>query len=176
MKPTFEYKGYLGSAELSLEDNLLVGRLLFIRDVVSYVAASPKQLEDEFKSAVDDYLETCAELGDEPDRPFKGSFNVRLGPDRHREVALAAIKADVSLNDWVCQAIEEKLEGHHGPVTNHLTVHLYGNKTSHDVATTGGNTTWTSHTTAGTADHVPYQGRRHGPDKSSRNPRGAVRH
>lgn len=156
MKPVFEYKGYRGSAEVSFEDNLLVGRLLFIRDVVSYVASSPRQLEEEFRKAVDDYLQTCQEIGDEPDAPFKGSFNVRLGPDRHRDVALAAINCDVSLNDWVCQAVDAKLSGSHGPVTNHLTVYLHGSETSQHIATTGNAATWTSNATVGAPDHVRH--------------------
>ena len=106
MKPDFEYKGYFGSAEVNTVDNLLHGKLLFITDIVTYAAQSPKELEAAFKEAVDDYLQTCAELGDEPNVPFKGSFNVRVGHDRHKTAALAAIQNNISLNDWICRAID----------------------------------------------------------------------
>jgi predicted HicB family RNase H-like nuclease len=68
MKHKFEYQGYYGSAEVSVEDNLLHGHLLFIKDVVSYAAKTPADLEQAFKEAVEDYLATCAELGDALDR------------------------------------------------------------------------------------------------------------
>jgi predicted HicB family RNase H-like nuclease len=123
MKTVFEYKGYIGSAEVSLEDDLLVGRLLFIRDVISYVAQTPRQLEVEFREAVDSYLQTCAEVGDTPDVPCKGSFNVRTGPERHREIALRCAQTGVSLNDLICQAVDCYLDEQKNPhVINHVTV------------------------------------------------------
>jgi predicted HicB family RNase H-like nuclease len=158
MKPAFEYKGYLGSAEVSVEDNLVVGRLMYIRDVVSYVASEPRALEKAFQEAVDDYLATCKELGDDPDVPFKGSFNVRTGPERHRRAALAASCCDTSLNDWVCMAIDEKLNGHHDSITNHFTVHFfYGNEVTQHVTTAPGIPAWTtSRTVSGAAGSVRH--------------------
>lgn len=103
---TFEYKGYLGSAEVDIEGNALVGKLLFIRDTVTYSANDPKGLEAAFREAVDEYLDTCKELDHEPDVPCKGSFNVRVGPDRHREVALHARRKGLGLNEFVCYAID----------------------------------------------------------------------
>lgn len=116
MKPAFEYKGYLGSAEVSLEDNILHGKLLYITDVISYAADSPKELEAAFRTAVDEYLETCEECGDEPNVPFKGVFNVRLGPELHRACALAAEHAGTSLNDWVKGACQAKIDRPNGDV------------------------------------------------------------
>lgn len=128
MTPHFEYKGYSGSAEVSIADNLLHGRLLFITDIVSYVADTPQQLKAAFEEAVDDYLQTCAELGDEPNRPFKGSFNVRLGPDRHKRAALAAISQGKTLNEWMCIATDAALKQEPLIATNHVTVKLYASQ------------------------------------------------
>jgi predicted HicB family RNase H-like nuclease len=110
MKPILEYKGYLGSADVNIEDGLIHGRLLYINDVVSYVSSSPKEIETAFRDAVDDYLETCHECGDKPDVPFKGSLNIRLGPELHRAAALDADKCGAKLNDWIKAACQEKLE------------------------------------------------------------------
>lgn len=107
MSDHFEYKGYLGSAEVDAENGVLHGRLLFIRDVISYEATTVKALERAFKAAVDDYLTACIEQGDEPDVPCKGSFNVRVGPERHREAALRAKQKGVGLNEYVCLALDE---------------------------------------------------------------------
>ena len=126
MKAILEYKGYLGSAEVSVEDGLIHGKLLYINDVISYAAESPKDIKTAFEAAVDDYLETCAECGDQPDTPFKGSFNVRLGSDLHRGCAMEAERAGTKLNEWVKGACEEKLKRTKNPaekveinVTNH---------------------------------------------------------
>lgn len=103
-----EYKGYLGTVEYSAEDHCLYGKLAFIRDLVNYEATTVAKLEKEFRASVDAYLATCAEQGREPNVPFKGSFNVRTGPELHRALAIAA--ANKSLNAYVCEAIKEKLD------------------------------------------------------------------
>ena len=109
MTKFLEYKGYLGSVEVEIDDGFVYGRLVFIRDVVSYKADAVLGLKAAFEAAVDDYLVMCAELGDEPDQPCKGTFNVRLGPTLHHKAAVAATKDSVSLNDWVKQACDLKL-------------------------------------------------------------------
>ena len=58
---------------------------------------------------MDDYIASCRELGKEPCKPFKGSFNVRMAPKLHKQVAFAAAAAGQSLNAYVVQAIEDKL-------------------------------------------------------------------
>lgn len=107
MSSHFEYKGYLGSAEVDADNGLLYGRLLFIRDAIGYSAPTVHELKRAFEEAVDDYLAVCAEEGDEPDTPCKGSFNVRVGPERHRVAALRARQMGVGLNEYVCAALDE---------------------------------------------------------------------
>jgi predicted HicB family RNase H-like nuclease len=106
-----EYKGYLGSAEIDVEGAALVGKLLFIRDTITYSALTVPDLEKAFREAVDDYLAACAEDGSQPDVPCKGSFNVRVGPLRHREIALAARGQNIGLNDFICLALDREI-GH----------------------------------------------------------------
>lgn len=109
MSKFLEYKGYVGSIEVDIDDGFVYGRLLFIRDVVSYRADDVLSLRASFQDAVDDYLAMCAELGDAPDVPCKGTFNVRLGPTLHHKVAVAATKEGIRLNEWVKQACDLKL-------------------------------------------------------------------
>jgi predicted HicB family RNase H-like nuclease len=109
VKQHLEYKGYVGSVEVDLAENFLHGRLCFIRDVVAYRSADIASLKTAFENAVDDYLATCAELGDAPDVPCKGSFNVRVGPELHQAIALASAREDVTLNEWVRKACELRL-------------------------------------------------------------------
>lgn len=100
-----QYKNYEGSAIIDTERMVCKGKILFIKDLVTYEAASPKALQREFEAAVDDYLATCAELGREPQKPFHGVFNVRVTPELHRSAALKAACERVSLNEIVSRAI-----------------------------------------------------------------------
>jgi predicted HicB family RNase H-like nuclease len=102
------YKGYIGTAEISEADDCLHGKLAHISDLVTYQAATPKQLTAAFEEAVDDYLETCAELEKEPDKPFKGSFNVRTTPETHRKAANLADMTGVKLNKFCGDALYDQ--------------------------------------------------------------------
>lgn len=109
MNQVLEYKGYFGSIEADTQEEFLVGKLLFIKDVVSYHATDVRGLKAAFEAAVEDYLSTCAELGEAPDTPCKGTFNVRLGPELHQAMALAATRHGMKLNEWVKAACESHL-------------------------------------------------------------------
>lgn len=67
-----QYKEYIGCVEYGAEDECLYGKILFIRDLVTYEAGTAKQLKKEFEHAVDSYLETCEKSSKAPDTPFKG--------------------------------------------------------------------------------------------------------
>jgi len=101
----FEYKGYYGSCEICMDSKELFGKVLFIRDLITYAADTISELENEFRESVDDYLETCAELGKSPDKTLSGSFNVRLGSNLHKKIALEAISENVSQNEIIKKAV-----------------------------------------------------------------------
>lgn len=104
------YGKYLGSIEFSLEDKCLFGRILFINDSILYEGQTIEGLEIAFKEAVDDYLAYCKEAGRPADKPFSGSFNVRIDKDLHRKAAQEAGKQGIALNEFVSQAIKEKIK------------------------------------------------------------------
>jgi predicted HicB family RNase H-like nuclease len=110
MNGLMEYKGYYGSASFSEEDMVFHGKLEFIRDLVLYESDIAKGIVKEFHDAVDDYLDFCKEQGKEPDKPFKGVFNVRVRPELHRDAALHSSRAGITLNRFVTDALQEKLE------------------------------------------------------------------
>ncbi|AZF10622.1 MULTISPECIES: type II toxin-antitoxin system HicB family antitoxin [unclassified Pseudomonas] len=114
MNNQLKHKGYIGSIEASLEDNCLFGKILFIKALVSYEGKTVAELDAAFQEAVDDYLATCQSLGQTPEKPCKGSFNVRVGHDLHLAAALAANRKKVTLNDLTRQALDEFLH-HHFP-------------------------------------------------------------
>lgn len=101
-----EYRGYIGTAEISEEDGVFHGKLAHIRDLVTYESDKAAGLVKAFHSAVDDYLKDCAKSGREADKPYKGLFQVRTKPDLHRALASIAVQRGVSLNDVVTSALE----------------------------------------------------------------------
>lgn len=111
MTAILDYKGYLGSVDYSDEDEILHGRLLYIRDLVTYEAEDVKGLKTAFHDAVDDYLDLCATEGRRPDTPLKGSFNVRPGRELHRRAVLFAQRRGESLNTVVSDALRRYLDG-----------------------------------------------------------------
>jgi predicted HicB family RNase H-like nuclease len=104
-----KYKGYEGTAEIDMSRNLCRGKILFIKDLVTYQAETPADLERQFREAIDDYRETCKDLGRAPAKPFKGQFNVRIAPELHRAASLRAAELSVSLNDVIVKALDSYL-------------------------------------------------------------------
>lgn len=106
-----QYKGYFGSIDASTEDNLLFGKLEFIKALVSYEGETVTGLKEAFEAAVDDYLQYCKETGVSAEKPFKGTFNVRVGPERHARIMQYVHQNRLkSLNDFVSQAIDHELD------------------------------------------------------------------
>ena len=99
------YKGYVGSVEFSEEDAVFHGKVVGIKALISYEGDSVSTITQDFRNAVDEYLVFCAENDKAPEKPFKGSFNVRIGADLHRKAALAASMRGISLNAFVEDAI-----------------------------------------------------------------------
>ena len=105
MKNYLEYKGYIGTTEFSAEDKTFFGKIQGINDLITFEGATVKALEKSFKDAVNDYLETCEALGKAPDKIYKGTFNVRIPQELHKQTALLASKAGVNLNEVVKRAL-----------------------------------------------------------------------
>lgn len=106
MNNTLKYKGYIGSVEISEEDNCFHGKVLFIRSLLSYEGQTLQEIKEDFEGVIDEYLKDCEEKGWEPEKPFKGSFNIRIRPAVHESLAIAAAKKGESLNKYVSEVLE----------------------------------------------------------------------
>ena len=104
-----EYKGYSGTIEYSKEDEVLYGKVFGIKDLLSYEGSTGTELEADFKEVIDEYLKDCEALNTIPERPFKGSFNVRIPTELHREAAIKAMELNTSLNGFVSESIRARL-------------------------------------------------------------------
>lgn len=112
MSNTMEYKGYVGSVEFSESDGLFYGKVQGIRTLISYEGTDAKQLVEDFHGAVDDYLALCAEEGIEPEKAYKGSFNIRISPELHKQAVVYAMAHQLSLNSVVEQALRDYVPAH----------------------------------------------------------------
>ena len=109
MDNVIQYKGYLARINYSSEDQILYGKIEGIDDWVTFEADSASEIEKEFHSAVDDYLAYCEEKGVEPSKSYKGSFNVRVSPELHKQAAMYGIKNGINLNQTVEMALKKML-------------------------------------------------------------------
>ena len=109
MNDVLQYKGYYADIHFSAEEEVFFGKIVGVNDLVNFEADSVKGLKKAFGEAVEDYLETCSELGKQAEKTYKGSFNVRIPSDLHRQAAMVAYLKKISLNDFVKYAIDSTI-------------------------------------------------------------------
>ena len=105
MSNWLSYKNYNGTVEYSKEDDCLFFFFLGVRSLLSYEGESIKELKADFQRVIDEYLADCGERNVEPEQPYKGTFNIRISPELHRNIALYAMEHGKSLNAAVEEAI-----------------------------------------------------------------------
>jgi predicted HicB family RNase H-like nuclease len=104
-----KYKGYTGHVEYDDEAKIFHGDVLGIKDVVTFQGTTVDEIEQAFKGSVDDYLAFCKERGEEPDRPFSGKFNLRIPPDLHAKLSVAAHVHGESLNHYITKMLKQSV-------------------------------------------------------------------
>lgn len=107
---TMTYKGYIGSVAYSEKDQVFFGKIEGINGLVNFEGESVRELTEAFHEAVDDYLAYCADEGITPDKSYTGMLNVRLTPAIHRQIAMLALQAGQSINAYIKETLEEKVE------------------------------------------------------------------
>ena len=106
MTNAMSYKGYIARIDYDDEDGIFTGRIAGIRDGVGFHADTVAELRAAFHEAVDDYIETCAKIGKEPQKPYSGKVMFRVSPEVHRRAALTAEMAGKSLNQWAEEVLD----------------------------------------------------------------------
>lgn len=131
------YKGYIGSVEISIEDACLHGRILFIDDLVTYEGDSVPGIQEAFQEAVDRYLGHCQRVGKPANKPYSGTFNVRIGSELHSKAARVAHLKKIKLNEFVKLAIKAAID------LDGVITHEHHHQHSVNVMFDGGGTTMT---------------------------------
>ncbi len=106
MNELLEYKGYQGTVRFDADAGILHGEVLHLRDVVTFQGETVDEVTGAFRDSVDDYLDFCAERGEEPDKPYSGKFVLRVTPELHRKLATEAANRGASLNAFVADKLE----------------------------------------------------------------------
>ncbi len=109
MNNTMEYKNYVGTVEFSESDGVFYGKVMGIRALISYEGTNAVELVEDFHGAVDDYLEICKAQDTEPEKAYKGSFNVRVSPELHKQAVIYSLSQGKTLNNFVEEAIARSL-------------------------------------------------------------------
>ena len=107
MKNTLIYRGYTASLEFDPEDNVLVGRVLDIDDIVTFHGESVGDFQSAFHEAIDDYVAACEKLGQAPEKPASGRLMLRVDPVVHAAAAKAAAHDGLSLNRWAEKVLRQ---------------------------------------------------------------------
>lgn len=102
-----KYKGYLGHVDYDDEAKIFHGEVIGIKDVITFQGESVTELEQAFKDSVNDYLAFCKKRGEAPNKPYSGKFNLRISPDLHARLDIAAKAHDESLNSFITHTLEK---------------------------------------------------------------------
>lgn len=109
MKNMMTYKEYTGSVDYDSRDDCFHGKIEGIEDLVSFEGRSVGELKKAFREAVSDYEKICAKTGKEPQKSYRGSFNIRIAPELHKAAARASLRQGITLNRFVQKAIEKSV-------------------------------------------------------------------
>jgi predicted HicB family RNase H-like nuclease len=90
--------GYQATIEFDPELDLFRGEILGLNGGADFYGKSPKELRAEFKRSLQTFLDVCAEKGIEPKRNYSGKFNLRIDPELHEKLAIAAQAKGKSIN------------------------------------------------------------------------------
>jgi predicted HicB family RNase H-like nuclease len=104
-----KYKDYQGSVEFSSEDRLFFGKVLFIDSLLMFHGSSVEEIEKSFHDTVDAYIKYCTKNGKPLNKPYSGSFNVRVGPEMHKQAAQTAASLGISLNQYIINTLQHNL-------------------------------------------------------------------
>jgi predicted HicB family RNase H-like nuclease len=110
-----EYKGYKGQIDFDEDSNLIHGRIVNIYDVVNFQGKTAEDLKLAFEDSIDDYLDMCEEMGEDPNKPFSGKFLLRTDPEVHKSMFFAARKAGKSLNAFINSILKKHLGNDNTP-------------------------------------------------------------
>lgn len=106
MNNIMKYKGYWAEIKYSDEDGCFYGVIEGLKNTsISFEGETVKKLKEDFKDAIDYYLEFCKDNNENPEKQCKGSLNVRLGTELHTKAKMKSIEKNISINELIKEAV-----------------------------------------------------------------------
>lgn len=112
MKNTLTYKGFTARIEFDSDDNIFFGRVLGLKDIIGFHGETVLELTADFHNAINHYLEVCRQRGEKPQKAYSGKLTLRIPPEIHADIAVAAAHDGKSLNKWVADKLEQVIHTH----------------------------------------------------------------
>ena len=109
MKDIMKYEGFIGSVHYASEDRVFYGKVEGVDDLITFEGSTVNELEEGFKYMVDEHIKDCTKKNIPLEKSYKGNLNIRLSPELHKKAAYNAALRGVSLNQYINDAIKEKL-------------------------------------------------------------------
>ena len=103
------FDGFSAKIEYDSDTDLFRGEILGLNGGADFYGANPEELRQEFKRSLDVFLEVCREKGIESRKQFSGKFNLRIPPELHERLAMAAQAQGKSLNSLAQEALEKSV-------------------------------------------------------------------
>ena len=101
--------GYRAKIEYDSEMDLFRGEILGLTGGADFYGKTPKELRAEFRKSLAVFLEVCKEQGIEPRRNYSGKFNLRISPELHERLAIAAQAEGKSINALAQEALAQRV-------------------------------------------------------------------
>lgn len=110
MSDLLTYDMYNGTVEYSKKKECLTGKVIGIKRNIEYEGDTLADLEQSFREKIASYIRECEEQKVIPEPPYKGTFNVRIPSELHRQIAVYAMEHNISLNAAVTEAIQKYVD------------------------------------------------------------------
>jgi predicted HicB family RNase H-like nuclease len=103
---TMNHEGYIATLEIDEDSGVISGVVANVRATLHFQGTTVGEVRAAFVDTIEDYREWCASEGREPEKPYSGTLSLRLSPDLHRKVAVAAAMAGKSVNGFIAETLE----------------------------------------------------------------------
>jgi len=101
--------GYKAKIEYDADIDMFRGEILGLNGGADFYGKNPKELRTEFRKSLQIFLDVCREKGIEPRRNYSGKFNLRIPPELHERLAIAAQAEGKSINALAQEALQQRV-------------------------------------------------------------------
>jgi len=101
--------GYKAKIEYDADIDMFRGEILGLNGGADFYGKNPNELRTEFRKSLQIFLDVCREKGIEPRRNYSGKFNLRIPPELHERLAIAAQAEGKSINALAQEALQQRV-------------------------------------------------------------------